>query len=114
MTLHKAGSGLTSTCLRVPVPRINLGSVFAPRLWKLPMPSPSGRTSVILDHPLRLRQLASSLSPRVLQVGFQKRTRRLLGSHTQLELVLAGVSLLLAALLLGCFVALGAQYHRGR
>ncbi|KAK2506133.1 hypothetical protein MC885_019833 [Smutsia gigantea] len=45
-------------------------------------------------------------------VGFQKRKRHVLGSHTQLELVLAGVSLLLAALLLGCFVALGVQYHR--
>ncbi|XP_046955360.1 endothelin-converting enzyme 2 isoform X1 [Lynx rufus] len=45
-------------------------------------------------------------------VGFQKRTRDLLGSHTQLELVLAAVSLLLGALLLGCFVALGVQYHR--
>ncbi|XP_037695346.1 endothelin-converting enzyme 2 isoform X4 [Choloepus didactylus] len=46
------------------------------------------------------------------EVGFQKRTRCLLGSHTQLELVLAGVSLLLAVLLLGCLVALGVQYHR--
>ncbi|XP_015301080.1 endothelin-converting enzyme 2 isoform X2 [Macaca fascicularis] len=45
-------------------------------------------------------------------VGFQKGTRQLLGSRTQLELVLAGVSLLLAALLLGCLVALGVQYHR--
>ncbi|XP_017721533.1 PREDICTED: endothelin-converting enzyme 2 isoform X2 [Rhinopithecus bieti] len=45
-------------------------------------------------------------------VGFQKGTRELLGSRTQLELVLAGVSLLLAALLLGCLVALGVQYHR--
>ncbi|KAM5334746.1 endothelin-converting enzyme 2 isoform 3-T3 [Glossophaga mutica] len=51
-------------------------------------------------------------SPDAVEVGFQKRTRRLLGSHTQLELVLAGVCLLLAALLLGCFVALGVQYHR--
>lgn len=67
-----------------------------------------------LDPCLCLLQLASSLSPCVLQVGFQNRTRRLLGSHTQLELVLAGVSLLLVALLLGCFVALGVQYHRGR
>ncbi|XP_058151448.1 endothelin-converting enzyme 2 isoform X2 [Dasypus novemcinctus] len=46
------------------------------------------------------------------EVGFRKRTRRLLGPHTQLELVLAAVSLLLAALLLGCLVALGVQYHR--
>ncbi|XP_011889923.1 PREDICTED: endothelin-converting enzyme 2 [Cercocebus atys] len=46
------------------------------------------------------------------EVGFQKGTRQLLGSRTQLELVLAGVSLLLAALLLGCLVALGVQYHR--
>ncbi|XP_014588265.1 endothelin-converting enzyme 2 isoform X4 [Equus przewalskii] len=45
-------------------------------------------------------------------VGFRKRTRYFLSSRTQLELVLAGVSLLLAALLLGCFVALGVQYHR--
>ena len=59
-------------------------------------------------------QLASSRSPSVPQVGFRKRTRHLLGSHTQLELVLAGVSLLLAALLLGCLVALWVQYHRGR
>lgn len=55
-----------------------------------------------------------AVSPRAPQVGFQKRTGHLLGLHTQLELVLAGVSLLLAALLLGCFVALGVQYHRGR
>uniref|UniRef100_A0A5F5PSC6 EEF1AKMT4-ECE2 readthrough transcript protein n=1 Tax=Equus caballus TaxID=9796 RepID=A0A5F5PSC6_HORSE len=46
------------------------------------------------------------------EVGFRKRTRYFLSSRTQLELVLAGVSLLLAALLLGCFVALGVQYHR--
>lgn len=59
-------------------------------------------------------QLASSLSPSVPQVGFQKRTRHLFGLHTQLEHILAGVSLLLAALLLGCLVALGIQYHRGR
>eukprot|EP00072_Mus_musculus_P046410 XP_006521756.2 PREDICTED: endothelin-converting enzyme 2 isoform X3 [Mus musculus] len=39
-------------------------------------------------------------------VGFQKRTRQLFGSHTQLELVLAGLILVLAALLLGCLVAL--------
>ncbi|XP_058412192.1 endothelin-converting enzyme 2 isoform X3 [Diceros bicornis minor] len=45
-------------------------------------------------------------------VGFRKRTRQFLSSRTQLELVLAGVSLLLTALLLGCFVALGVQYHR--
>ncbi|XP_014638623.1 PREDICTED: endothelin-converting enzyme 2 isoform X3 [Ceratotherium simum simum] len=45
-------------------------------------------------------------------VGFRKRTRHFLSSRTQLELVLAGVSLLLTALLLGCFVALGVQYHR--
>ncbi|XP_036926899.1 endothelin-converting enzyme 2 isoform X3 [Sturnira hondurensis] len=51
-------------------------------------------------------------SPDAVEVGFQKRTRCLLGLHTRLELVLAGVSLLLAALLLGCFVALGVQYHR--
>ncbi|XP_053513833.1 endothelin-converting enzyme 2 isoform X3 [Artibeus jamaicensis] len=51
-------------------------------------------------------------SPDAVEVGFQKRTRRLLGSHTRLELVLAGVCLLLAALLLGCFVALGVQYRR--
>lgn len=53
-------------------------------------------------------------SPCAPQVGFQKRTRHLFGLHTQLELVLAGVSLLLAALLLGCFVALAVQYQRGR
>nr|KAF6382475.1 hypothetical protein mPipKuh1_008847 [Pipistrellus kuhlii] len=47
-----------------------------------------------------------------VEVGFQKRTGHLLGLHTQLELVLAGVSLLLAALLVGCFVALGVQYYR--
>ncbi|EDK97581.1 endothelin converting enzyme 2, isoform CRA_e, partial [Mus musculus] len=41
-----------------------------------------------------------------LEVGFQKRTRQLFGSHTQLELVLAGLILVLAALLLGCLVAL--------
>uniref|UniRef100_A0A2K5Q626 EEF1AKMT4-ECE2 readthrough transcript protein n=1 Tax=Cebus imitator TaxID=2715852 RepID=A0A2K5Q626_CEBIM len=46
------------------------------------------------------------------EVGFRKGTRQLLGSRTQLELVLAGVSLLLATLLLGCLVALGVQYHR--
>ncbi|EDK97577.1 endothelin converting enzyme 2, isoform CRA_a [Mus musculus] len=40
------------------------------------------------------------------EVGFQKRTRQLFGSHTQLELVLAGLILVLAALLLGCLVAL--------
>ncbi|KAB1283280.1 Endothelin-converting enzyme 2 [Camelus dromedarius] len=51
-------------------------------------------------------------SPDAVEVGFRKRTGHLLGSHTQLELVLAGVSLLLAALLVGCFVALGVQYHR--
>ncbi|XP_030678758.1 endothelin-converting enzyme 2 isoform X4 [Nomascus leucogenys] len=51
-------------------------------------------------------------SPDAMEVGFQKGTRQLLGSRTQLELVLAGVSLLLAALLLGCLVALGVQYHR--
>lgn len=50
----------------------------------------------------------------VSQVGFQKRTRQLFGSHTQLELVLAGLILVLAALLLGCLVALWVQYHRGR
>lgn len=60
------------------------------------------------------RQLASSLAPCVPQVGFRKRTRDFLGSHTPLELVLAAVSLLLAALLLGCLVALGVQYHKGR
>ncbi|ERE76677.1 endothelin-converting enzyme 2 isoform 1 [Cricetulus griseus] len=53
-------------------------------------------------------------TPESLEVGFQKRTRRLFGSHTQLELVLAGLSLVLAALLLGCLVALWVQYHRGR
>lgn len=73
-----------------------------------------GRISVISDPPSPHLQLASSLSPCVLQVGFQKRTRHLLVLHTQLELILAGVSLLLAALLLGCLVALGVQYHRGR
>ncbi|XP_021083785.1 endothelin-converting enzyme 2 isoform X2 [Mesocricetus auratus] len=51
-------------------------------------------------------------TPDSLEVGFQKRTRRLFGSHTQLELVLAGLSLVLAALLLGCLVALWVQYHR--
>ncbi|XP_063477950.1 endothelin-converting enzyme 2 isoform X4 [Symphalangus syndactylus] len=51
-------------------------------------------------------------SPDAMEVGFQKGTRQLLGSRTQLELVLAGVSLLLAALLLGCLVALGVQHHR--
>ncbi|XP_053420283.1 endothelin-converting enzyme 2 isoform X3 [Nycticebus coucang] len=51
-------------------------------------------------------------SPDAVEVGFQKGTRQLSRSHTQLELVLAGVSLLLAALLLGCFVALGIQYRR--
>ncbi|KAM5154526.1 endothelin-converting enzyme 2 isoform 3-T3 [Callospermophilus lateralis] len=45
-------------------------------------------------------------------VGFRKGTKQLLGLHTQLELILAGVSLLLAALLLGCLVVLGVQYHR--
>ncbi|XP_054940104.1 endothelin-converting enzyme 2 isoform X7 [Physeter macrocephalus] len=58
----------------------------------------------------RLRSI-SGLCARTM-VGFRKRTRHLLGSHTQLELVLAGVSLLLAALLLGCLVALWVQYHR--
>ncbi|GAB1300119.1 Endothelin-converting enzyme 2 [Apodemus speciosus] len=47
-----------------------------------------------------------------LEVGFQKRTRQLFGSHTQLELVLAGLILVLAALLFGCLVALWVQYHR--
>ncbi|KAI5940291.1 endothelin-converting enzyme 2 isoform X2 [Manis javanica] len=56
-------------------------------------------------------RLVSGLCARTM-VGFQKRKRQFLGSHTQMELVLAGVSLLLAALLLGCFVALGVQYHR--
>ncbi|XP_017393827.1 EEF1AKMT4-ECE2 readthrough transcript protein isoform X7 [Cebus imitator] len=51
-------------------------------------------------------------SPDAVEVGFRKGTRQLLGSRTQLELVLAGVSLLLATLLLGCLVALGVQYHR--
>ncbi|XP_057356565.1 endothelin-converting enzyme 2 isoform X5 [Manis pentadactyla] len=51
-------------------------------------------------------------SPDAVEVGFQKRKRQFLGSHTQMELILAGVSLLMAALLLGCFVALGVQYHR--
>ncbi|KAF3827370.1 hypothetical protein GH733_002856 [Mirounga leonina] len=53
-------------------------------------------------------------SPDAVEVGFRKRTRDFLGSHTPLELVLAAVSLLLAALLLGCLVALGVQYHKGR
>ncbi|XP_032154307.1 endothelin-converting enzyme 2 isoform X2 [Sapajus apella] len=53
-------------------------------------------------------------SPDAVEVGFRKGTRQLLGSRTQLELVLAGVSLLLATLLLGCLVALGVQYHRDR
>ncbi|XDB46764.1 PREDICTED: endothelin-converting enzyme 2 isoform X5 [Capra hircus] len=51
-------------------------------------------------------------SPDAVEAGFRKRTSRLLRLHTQLELILAGVSLLLAALLLGCLVALGVQYHR--
>ncbi|XP_048659951.1 endothelin-converting enzyme 2 isoform X4 [Marmota marmota marmota] len=51
-------------------------------------------------------------SPDAVEVGFRKGTRQLLGLHTQLELILAGVSLLLAALLLGCLVVLGVQYHR--
>ncbi|XP_029418490.1 endothelin-converting enzyme 2 isoform X3 [Nannospalax galili] len=51
-------------------------------------------------------------TPDALEVGFQKRNRQLFGSHTQLELVLAGVSLVLTALLLGCLVALGVQYHK--
>ncbi|XP_027439274.2 EEF1AKMT4-ECE2 readthrough transcript protein isoform X5 [Zalophus californianus] len=51
-------------------------------------------------------------SPDAVEVGFRKRTRDFLGSHTPLELVLAAVSLLLAALLLGCLVALGVQYHK--
>ncbi|XP_026310633.1 endothelin-converting enzyme 2 [Piliocolobus tephrosceles] len=51
-------------------------------------------------------------SPDAMEVGFQKGTRQLLGSRRQLELVLAGVSLLLAALLLGCLVGLGVQYRR--
>ncbi|XP_033618492.1 EEF1AKMT4-ECE2 readthrough transcript protein isoform X2 [Fukomys damarensis] len=46
------------------------------------------------------------------EVGLRKGTAQLLGAHTQLELALVGVSLLLVALLLGCLVALGVQYHR--
>lgn len=110
MTLHKTGSRLNSACLIAPNP----SSIFAPWLWKLAVPSPSGRTYVVLYPRSPHLQLASSLSPCVPQVGFQKRTRHFLGLHTQLELVLAGVSVLLAALLLGCLVALGVQYHRGR
>lgn len=70
----------------------------------------SGRTSAILG-PCDAAQLLLSCVP---QVGFQKRTRQVFGSHTQLELVLAGLILVLAALLLGCLVALWVQYHRGR
>nr|XP_020031435.1 endothelin-converting enzyme 2 isoform X3 [Castor canadensis] len=51
-------------------------------------------------------------SPDAVEVGFRKRTRQLFGLHTQLELILAGVSLLLATLLLGCLLALGVQYYR--
>lgn len=114
MTLHKTSSGMNSACLIALVPRANPSKVFTPWLWKQPVPSSSGRISVILDPPSPHLQLASSLYPCVPQVGFQKRPRHLLGLHTQLELILAGASLLLTALLLGCLVALGVQYHRGR
>lgn len=46
-----------------------------------------------------------------VEVGFRKGTTQPFGPRTQLELALTGVSLLLAALLLGCLVALGLQSH---
>ncbi|KAF6384990.1 hypothetical protein mRhiFer1_008843 [Rhinolophus ferrumequinum] len=70
------------------------------------------KRSTLLDEDAPETPVEGGATPDAVEVGFQKRTRHLLGLHTQLELILAGVSLLLAALLLGCLVALGVQYHR--
>ncbi|XP_078010792.1 endothelin-converting enzyme 2 isoform X8 [Phascolarctos cinereus] len=51
-------------------------------------------------------------SPDTMEVGFRKRSGHLLGSRTQLELTLMGISLLLAILLLGCSITLGVQYSQ--
>lgn len=109
MTLHKTGStclfalGPEVTPLAICSTTLETGCTFFISLF-------SGRTSAILG-PCDAAQLLLSCVP---QVGFQKRIRQLFGSHTQLELVLAGLILVLAALLLGCLVALWVQYHRGR
>lgn len=60
------------------------------------------------------QQLSRPSVPLCSQVGFRKGTTQPFGPRTQLELALTGVSLLLAALLLGCLVALGLQSHTGR
>ncbi|KAM5277240.1 endothelin-converting enzyme 2 isoform 10-T10 [Hipposideros larvatus] len=70
------------------------------------------KRSTLRDEDTPETPVEGGASPDAVEVGFQKRTRHPLGLHTQLELILAGVSLLLAALLLGCLVALGVQYHR--
>lgn len=70
------------------------------------------KRSTLRDEDAPETPVEGGASPDAVEVGFQKRTRHPLGLHTQLELILAGVSLLLAALLLGCLVALGVQYHR--
>lgn len=70
------------------------------------------KRSTLLDEDVPETPVEGGATPDAVEVGFQKRTRHLLGLHTQLELILAGVSLLLVALLLGCLVALGVQYHR--
>ncbi|XP_055977341.1 endothelin-converting enzyme 2 isoform X1 [Sorex fumeus] len=51
-------------------------------------------------------------SPDAVEVGFRERTHGRCGLRTALERSLAALALLLAALLLGCFMALGLQYHR--
>ncbi|XP_027731130.1 endothelin-converting enzyme 2 isoform X4 [Vombatus ursinus] len=51
-------------------------------------------------------------SPDTMEVGFRKRSGHLLGSRTQLELSLMGISLLLGILLLGCSITLGVQYSQ--
>ncbi|XP_072496554.1 endothelin-converting enzyme 2 isoform X4 [Notamacropus eugenii] len=52
------------------------------------------------------------VSPDTMEVGFRKMSGRLLGSRTQLELTLMGISLLLGILLLGCSITLGVQYSQ--
>jgi hypothetical protein len=112
MTLHKkSGSGLNSACLIAPGPQVSSNSLF----YSMALETACAFT--LSEHFRNLASLPSSsieLHLRVSQVGFRKRTRQLFGLHTQLELILAGVSLLLATLLLGCLLALGVQYYRGR
>ncbi|XP_062066683.1 endothelin-converting enzyme 2 isoform X3 [Lepus europaeus] len=86
-------------CSAGPSPGVTPGPLRSSGLfWRVACPHPP---------PLHLGPLCAGT-----MVGFRKATRQLLGSRTPLELSLAGVSLLLAALLVGCLVALGVQYHR--